>query len=308
MDARSFSRWILTVLMLFGIAGCEKQTENSIGNRGSTPRIGAVSYPLASFAKMIAGTDAEIVYPVPQDVDPAYWTPDDASLRLYQDCDLILCNGAGYAKWLDRVSLRARALVDTSSAFSSKLIKLDQGVAHRHGDGETHTHGEVAFTTWLDLKQAAAQVRGAWEALRPFAPDEKTEARWASNHRYLQEQLGVLDTEMDRICRQFKGTVVFSHPVYAYWQRRYGMTGESLHWEPDMQWTPEAASEIQTLKPTLLIWEGEPNQEVRDALRALGVRSTVLDPCAVTPDQGDFLTAMRENIERLRVDSQPTGY
>ena len=37
--------------------------------------------------------------------DPAFWKPDDAAIARFQTADLILRNGAGYAKWMKTVSL-----------------------------------------------------------------------------------------------------------------------------------------------------------------------------------------------------------
>ena len=64
-----------------------------------------VNYPLQYFAQRIAGEHAEVVLPVPPDVDPAFWMPDVATIAAYQRADLILLNGAQYAQWLTKVSL-----------------------------------------------------------------------------------------------------------------------------------------------------------------------------------------------------------
>ena len=43
--------------------------------------------------------------PIPQDVDPAFWNPDVQAILAYQQADLILLNGAGYAKWVPQTTL-----------------------------------------------------------------------------------------------------------------------------------------------------------------------------------------------------------
>jgi zinc transport system substrate-binding protein len=58
----------------------------------------AVNYPLQYFAQRIAGDYAEVVLPVPTGVDPAFWQPDAAGIGGFQRADVILLNGAGYAK------------------------------------------------------------------------------------------------------------------------------------------------------------------------------------------------------------------
>ena len=39
-------------------------------------RIYTVNYPLQYFAQRLAGEHAEVVFPAPPAIDPAFWTPD----------------------------------------------------------------------------------------------------------------------------------------------------------------------------------------------------------------------------------------
>ncbi|KPK50972.1 MAG: hypothetical protein AMJ63_13415, partial [Myxococcales bacterium SG8_38_1] len=77
----------------------------SLSSAGERLVVYAVNYPLQYFAQRIAGEFAEVVMPVPPDMDPAFWQPDAAIIGDFQRADLILLNGAGYAKWVSRVSL-----------------------------------------------------------------------------------------------------------------------------------------------------------------------------------------------------------
>ena len=65
-----------------------------------------VNYPLKYFAERIGGDHVEVVFPAPAGIDPVYWIPDIPSIIAYQQADLILINGANYAKWVDKVSSR----------------------------------------------------------------------------------------------------------------------------------------------------------------------------------------------------------
>jgi zinc transport system substrate-binding protein len=48
-----------------------------------------------------------------------------------------------------------------------------------------------------------------------------------------------------------------------------------------------------------MIWEGEPEEETVERLRALGVESVVVNPCPNRPPAGDFLAVMTENARSL---------
>ena len=64
-----------------------------------------VNYPLQYFAERIGGEHINVVFPAPANVDPAYWMPDAPTIAAYQQADLILLNGARYAKWINKVTL-----------------------------------------------------------------------------------------------------------------------------------------------------------------------------------------------------------
>ena len=49
-----------------------------------------------------------------------------------------------------------------------------------------------------------------------------------------------------------------------------------------------------------MLWEGEPLSETAAELRALGVEPIVFDQCGKAPPDGDYLSVMAENVERLR--------
>jgi zinc transport system substrate-binding protein len=53
-----------------------------------------------------------------------------------------------------------------------------------------------------------------------------------------------------------------------------------------------------------MIWEGKPMKESVERLKSIGVDSLVFDPCGNTPDQGDFLSVMRQNVENLKLAFQ----
>jgi zinc transport system substrate-binding protein len=50
---------------------------------------------------------------------------------------------------------------------------------------------------------------------------------------------------------------------------------------------------------TWMIREGEPVPALVARLASMGVKSVVFDPCANLPNQGDFLSVMRQNLHNL---------
>jgi ABC-type Zn uptake system ZnuABC Zn-binding protein ZnuA len=98
-----------------------------------------VNYPLAYFAERILGDRGSVSFPAPADVDPAYWSPAPEIISEYQQADLILANGAGYAAWLANATLPRSHVVDTTAAVRElhDLARLRPG----GGAGTRHTRG-----------------------------------------------------------------------------------------------------------------------------------------------------------------------
>jgi zinc transport system substrate-binding protein len=262
-------------------------------------RVVAVNAPLASLARAVGGPAVEVVFPAPPDVDPAHWTPDPETVAAIGQADLVLRNGAGYARWLDRASLRAGRLVDTSAAFRDALIPIEENAVHRHGPEGATDHGPVAFTVWLDPNLAMLQARAiaaAFSAARP----EKSEG-FAGRLAEVTARLGALDQRLAAASRALGDTpLLLSHPVYQYPTARYAWNARALHWEPDV--LPEEA-DWQALDALLvahparhMLWEAPPMPEIRRRLGTRGITPRVFAPAANLPAAQDWLPVMEANV------------
>jgi zinc transport system substrate-binding protein len=262
-----------------------------------------VNYPLKYFAERIAGEHARVVFPAPADVDPAYWMPDEKTISDYQQADFILLNGANYAKWVNKVSLPRFRMVNTSAAFKDRYIEAAEMLTHSHGAEGKHGHEALAFTTWIDFGLAAEQAEAIAKALSRKKPALKD--TFQSNYEELKRELLKLDRDIKEVVsKEQSKPVVVSHPVYDYFARGYGLNMRSVHWEPDEIPMTEQMLELHSIlrdhPAKWMIWEGEPVEESVKRLKAIGLQSVVFDPCANAPDQGDFMSVMRQNVENLK--------
>ena len=121
------------------------------------PLVVTVNYPIQYFASRLVEDDAEVRFPVPEGIDPSFWRPTIADISSIQSADLILLNGAGFATWIDRVSLPRSKTVDTSAEVRDRFISTET-ITHSHGDGGEHSHEGIASYIWLDPSIAIAQA------------------------------------------------------------------------------------------------------------------------------------------------------
>jgi zinc transport system substrate-binding protein len=310
-DAVSFGRgvfllWLMSALLVvFGVAFA---AEKAISPSGK-PSIFVVNYPLKYFAERIAGDHAEVKFPAPPNVDPAFWNPDIQTIAAYQRADLILLNGAGYAKWTKKVSLPQFRLVNTSANHRDRYLERASLVNHTHGPTGEHKHEGLAFTTWLDFDLAAKQARAISNAMTKKWP--RLRGTFERNFSALEKDLLSLDRAMGKVASQIKEVpLLVSHPVYDYLAKRYGLNIKSLHWEPDQ--VPEMG-ELQKIRELLkkhpakwIIWEAKPLAETQKKLDSMGIKSIVFHPSENVPEKGHFLDMMRNNVENLKRAKAPS--
>jgi zinc transport system substrate-binding protein len=300
----------ILVALWAGTLGCGESTpsiERKTGDTSGPLVVYTVNEPLRYFAKRVGGDAVEAVLPAPAGVDPAFWLPEPEDVIDYQQADLILLAGAGYARWIDYALLPQRTQVDTSAGFHDRLIALGGHVRHSHGPTAEDSHGANAITSWLDLELAALQARAVADALVRMRPslEPQIEARWSG----LKSDLDRLDARLLEIGASFTGApMLFSHPVYQYLERRYGLAGYSLHWEPDQdpgedEWARLAARQ-QRSPATWMLWEAEPLPATVRRLAELGIEPVVFAPGGGADSSGadkggDWLAKMAANVGRL---------
>jgi len=299
-------RYTLAVLVL--VAGSCSPSDSNAGASTDTRGDGeplvvyTVNYPLAFFAQRIGGESVRVEFPAPADEDPAFWSPEAETIVAYQEADLILLNGAGYAKWVERASLPASRTVDTSATLTDRLIE-SEAVTHTHGPAGDHSHGETAFTTWLDLTLAVEQARTISSRLSASRPQFQED--FELGFQALEAELLDLDARWRAIVVEDPDRPLLgSHPVYQYLEARLGLNLVSLHWEPGEMPDDRAWSELEGLLESHtargMLWEGEPLPAVAERLKRLGVECFVFDPCANRPDGAhEFLDVMESNTRSL---------
>lgn len=303
-------------VLLLAVAACspaadEPTTRSGAGetrDRSGPLVVYVVNYPLLYFAERIGGAAVQAEFPAPPLDDPAYWQPGPAWIAGYQAADLIVRNGAKYAKWIDLATLPESKVVDTSTRFADGFITVEGAATHSHGPEGEHTHGETAFTTWLDPLLAIEQARAIRDAF--VAARREREADFDTNFAALQSDLEALDARLVSLTRNAgDAPLLASHPVYQYFARRYGLNLESVHFEPDEMPDEAAWRALEQLVAShparWMIWEGQPSDDIVDRLMSMGIGSVVYAPLGNRPAEGDFLAVMLQNVVNLQAIFSP---
>jgi len=298
---------ILVALMALGL-GCGQSGDKDAApakepTQLETITVAAVNYPLTYFAERIGGDRVKVKFLAPKDEDPAFWMPDQDAIEKYQKADLILLNGATYAKWIEKVSLPVSRCVNTSESFEAEYLKLEEAVKHSHGPGGEHAHVGTDFNTWMDPTLAVQQARAVATALVKHLPEDSS--RIEANFGALKSDLEMLDRVFaDAASSIGDEPLLASHPVYGYFAKRYNLNLRSRMWEPgempsNHEWQ-ELDRILKGFQARWMIWEGDPIPEIVEELSRRGVSVVVVKPSGNRLVDGDYLEVMRQNVERFK--------
>ena len=292
--------YIFLVAVVFS-ACSENEPADNIVNTGKTTII-TVNYPLFYFTQQLADDLATVILPVPAEIDPAQWEPQLDDVLQMQQARFIILNGAGYSNWLDKVSLSPGRLVNSSLEMRDQWISLTGETTHSHGPKGEHSHSGYAFTTWMNISLAKHQVNTIARALMQHWPDQQQAI--TQREVKLLEALTALDIAYQRAARKLAGKfLIYSHPVYQYFEHRYQLAGHSLHWEPGQMPTEKQWMNLQKLlvgkSKALLVWEDEPSVEIAQHMESIGLEFVVIRPAANT-GKLDWLSEQQANLKRLQ--------
>ncbi len=289
--------------MFAGCGGDTRESGTPLPVDDGRPTVVAVNYPLAYMAQRIGGDLVRIDYPVPDGIDPAFWRPAPEEIARIQAADVILLNGAGYAKWTAVATLPASRIIVTSAGVEEQYLVVEGNVSHTHGPEGDHSHGEVAFTTWLDPTIAIVQATAIAEAIMAVRPAERDVIQ--GNLERLIVDLEILDRELADAFDRFPSRAFFaSHPVYQYLARRYDLQLSSVHFEPDEAPSEQAWSDLERMRArggaNVMLWEAEPLPQTRERLASMGLQLVLFSTAGSLPDSGDYFSVMRDNVSNLR--------
>lgn len=291
----------LTLLVALAFTSCGQRKSAPAPAEKTSTSIYTTFYPTQYFAERITGESFNVDCPVPADEDAIFWKPDAATIAKYQAADLIILNGASFAKWVEQANLPASRIVNSAASFKSEFITFENAVTHQHGDKGEHSHEGIDGHTWVDPVNARIQAKAIQDGLIKKWPDQK--ALFEKNFALLAADLDSLDSDFKKISNATP--LLTSHPAYNYIARRYQWNIHNLNLDPEEMPDDATFAAIKKVMEThpakQIIWEGPPLDAIAARFQSeLGLESAVFSPCELAPESGDYLSVMRENIETMR--------
>ena len=225
---------VLLLLTLAALSGCEKITENELGNGLN---IVTTVFPAYDFAREIVGEKAKVTLLVPPGTEVHSYEPTPQDIIRIQNCDLLVRNGGESEVWFEEIresldrQINVVTMLDCVDALEEETREGMQSTGHEHheredhGGHEDHDEHETEYDehVWTSPVNAKRIIEAICESLCSIDPDSAED--YKKNCADFCAELAELDEAFREIvdkasCR----TVIFADrfPV-RYFVEEYGL-------------------------------------------------------------------------------------
>lgn len=292
-------RFSLLMTLCILLTGCNVELQNA-RNFEEKDKISVVTtiYPMYDFVKNIAGEKAEVINLVPAGMEPHDFELSTGDMRLLEQADMFVYNGAGMEHFVDR----------TLSALSNDKLVVVEAAEHiaaiATDEGHTDPH------TWLSVKNALKEVGAIKDALVKMDPENA--GYYEENYREYKEKLEQLDVRYrEELAGLSQSTIVVAHEAFGYLCQEYGLSQEAIEGltadsEPDSARMKEIIDFCRQENIRVIFFEELVSPKVADTIAAeTGAATMVLNPIeGLTGEQQeaglDYMGLMEANLEALK--------
>jgi zinc transport system substrate-binding protein len=273
---------LLLVALPVALAAC-----NGNGDQEDTSRRSVVAafYPLVFIAQYVAGNEADVTSVTPAGVEPHDIELTSAQVRAITESDLLLYVGEDFQPSLEELL----------PEVENELDALEIDGADRPGDPHV----------WLD---PVLMIAIAQQFTDQLAEADPRNARfYRTNLENLTARLNELDDDFQQgLSRCARREIVTSHSAFGYLADRYnleqiGIAGIEPNQEPSARRLNEVSELVRDRGVTTIFFEALLPEDLAETVAGeTGAQTAMLDPLESPPASGDYLSAMRGNLQALR--------
>ncbi len=302
---------IIVVMMLFGACSNSgaKDTSNIAG--ASKVKIVTSFYPMYIFTKNII-KDVEGVSVVNMAEPKAGCLHDyqmtPADMKIIEDADIMVINGAGMESFLDKITKELPELKIVEASKGLELLEEEEN--HHEAEGENGEHNEHEHTVnahiWVSISGAMDEVKNIGDQLAVADPENAE--KYKSN---VLDYVEKLKNQREKMVNALKGidnrNIVTFHEAFSYFAEEFGVnivaTIQSEEGrEPSAGELADTIKNIKESNVKALFTEPQNSSNAVEIVsKETGLDVYVLDP-VVSGDEADldaYIKAMDENLKVL---------
>jgi len=246
-------------------------------------------YPYAFVAERVGGPDVDVVNLTKPGGEPHDLELTPQQVAGLSETDLVVYS-EGFQPAVDEA-------VEQQAA--DKALDVLTTVELREGEGGQDPH------VWLDPVRLGTIAGALADELAELDPDRAD--AFQERAAALQAELGELDGELrSGLSSCARQEIVTSHDAFGYLAGAYGLEQVSLAGlSPDDEASPGRLAEVATYAQengvTTIFFEETASPRVAESLaREVGAEAVVLSPLEGAPETGDYVSAMRTNLQSLQ--------
>jgi ABC-type Zn uptake system ZnuABC Zn-binding protein ZnuA len=172
----------------------------------------------SDMAEQLGDTLIRVESIVPVGGDPHTYDPKPSDLMLLNEASLILKNGLGFEKWMNK-------LIENSGT-SAELILITEGVNAIRSDIYENSPDPHA---WMDAENGLIYAENIYNSLLKLLPNHKAYLK----ERYLNYQTQIRNTDsyikkQIALIPEGQRILITSHDAFKYYGQKYGLRLESI--------------------------------------------------------------------------------
>lgn len=288
---RHASSLVLALALASGLSACAAATDGGAPDSEGQLSVATGFYPYQFVAGRVGGADAQVTNLTEPGGEPHDLELTPKQVAALSTTDLVVYS-RGFQPAVDEA-------VDQQAA--DRAFDVLSAVDLRGGEAGQQNDPHV----WLDPDRLATIATAVAEQLADRTPERADAFR--DRARALTSELEALDRQLtDGLATCERKQIVTSHDAFGYLADAYGLEQVSIAGlSPDDEASPQRLAEVAQLAReqgvTTIFFEDLVSPKVAESLaREVGAQAVVLSPLEGAPDNGDYLTAMRENLATLR--------
>jgi zinc transport system substrate-binding protein len=248
-------------------------------------------YPLYEFTKEIGGDKVDVSLLVPQGIEPHDWEPTIKDIQKIHQADLIIINGNGFEKWVDKIDSSKVSIINTGRSFGES-----------NSNEPTKTFD---FHYWLNPLSAKLQINEIADGL--IEADPENEIYYKNTKKAYDLKLDALHYKIKAELDGCKKDFIAFHDAFSYFAHEYDLNQHTViqsnvpHSEPTSKKLENVLELAKTLEiVTIFSEEGVDSRTSEVIANELGGQVLVLSPLEVVDDGSSYIEKMEGNLSNLK--------
>lgn len=276
-----FAVTALVLVLLLAACGEDDPAEDT-----SRRSVVTAFYPLTFVATEVAGDMADVSSVTPAGVEPHDVELTASQVRRITEADLLVYLGGGFQPELENLVPEVERTLNVLTVTPGSSPQDDPHI-------------------WLDPVLMAGITDAVADAMAQVDPRHADDYR--ANAADLVTRINDLDDDfVNGLSRCERREFVTTHEAFGHLAERFNLTqigiaGISPEQEPSPRRLEEVAQVVRERNITTIFFEALLPEDIAETVAGeTGAETALLDPLESPPRTGDYLSAMRANLQALR--------